>query len=113
MQHINDIVKFGHVDDSENALLVANPDLANTRADGIHWLPIVGLLALLNRIELVPRIFPRQLRKRFSASSESPQNSPGFSGALETFDISVLVYHGSDLRALKSRIIRPGETDRE
>ena len=63
MKHIDGISELGNVDDPERPGCVTNPNFLHTLAHGVHGLPVVRLLAVLNLIELMTSLAPGWKRK--------------------------------------------------
>ncbi len=58
MKHIDGISEFGNVDDPERPDCIPNPNFLRALTNGLHWLPVVWLLAVLNLIELMASLAP-------------------------------------------------------
>jgi len=80
-QHIDSVLEPGDVDHPERAVLLPYPNLAGTLPDGVHWLPIVGIEALLNQIDLMSRLTPRGRGKvpEIAQGGSAKLNGPGAS----------------------------------
>ena len=63
MKHIDGISELGNLDDPERPGCVTNPNFLRTLTHGVHGLPVVRLLAVLNLIELMTCLAPGRKRK--------------------------------------------------
>ena len=63
MKHIDGISELGNLDDPERPGCVTNPNFLRTLAHGVHGLPVVRLLAILNLIALMTCLAPGRKRK--------------------------------------------------
>ena len=53
MQHVDRIFEFGDIDHTKRASLILNSDFLHARTDGLYWLPVVRLLAVLHLVDLI------------------------------------------------------------
>ena len=63
MQHINSVLEDSHVNHPVGSRSVTNANLPDALPDAYHRLPIVGIKAALNALQLKPRIPARSFRE--------------------------------------------------
>src|SRR5215208_1142455 len=89
MQDINSVSKRRDIYDPVSTGCVPHADLARAFANGFHWLPVVGVKAALNSLQLVTRITARALGK----GPYSPKGVTQKDEWLHQVLISVLIYN--------------------
>jgi hypothetical protein len=85
VKYIDGISELGNVDDPERPGCVTNPNFLRTLAHGVHGLPVVRLLAVLNLIELMTCLAPGRKRKGAKIIKGTAPELDGFGNAYTTY----------------------------
>ena len=68
VEHIDAFRKLRDLENAEDSVFIAYPDLTNSRTDAWHGLPVVGIVAFLKEGQLLPCPPPCGFRKTVKCS---------------------------------------------